>query len=36
VIALGNLRPVEVEALVRWDHRRRGALLPADFLGLSE
>ena len=36
MVALGNLRPVEVEALVRWDHRRRGALLPADFIGLSE
>lgn len=36
VVALGNIRPVEVEALVRWDHRRRGALLPADFIGLSE
>jgi EAL domain-containing protein (putative c-di-GMP-specific phosphodiesterase class I) len=36
VVALGTMRPVEVEALVRWDHRRRGALLPADFIGLSE
>jgi diguanylate cyclase (GGDEF)-like protein len=36
VVALTNIRPVEVEALVRWDHRRRGALLPADFIGLSE
>jgi EAL domain-containing protein (putative c-di-GMP-specific phosphodiesterase class I) len=36
VVALGSMRPVEVEALVRWDHRRRGALLPADFIGLSE
>jgi diguanylate cyclase (GGDEF)-like protein len=36
VVALGTIRPVEVEALVRWDHRRRGALLPADFIGLSE
>ena len=36
VVALANTRPVEVEALVRWDHRRRGALLPADFIGLSE
>ena len=36
VIALGTMRAVEVEALVRWDHRRRGALLPADFIGLSE
>jgi len=36
VMSLATLRPVEVEALVRWDHRRRGALLPADFIGLSE
>ena len=36
VVSLANIRPVEVEALVRWDHRRRGALLPADFIGLSE
>jgi diguanylate cyclase (GGDEF)-like protein len=36
VVSLANIRPVEIEALVRWDHRRRGALLPADFIGLSE
>jgi len=36
VVTLANIRPLEVEALVRWDHRRRGALLPADFIGLSE
>jgi diguanylate cyclase (GGDEF)-like protein len=36
VVSLASIRPVEVEALVRWDHRRRGALLPADFIGLSE
>jgi diguanylate cyclase (GGDEF)-like protein len=36
VVTLSNILPVEVEALVRWDHRRRGALLPADFIGLSE
>jgi diguanylate cyclase (GGDEF)-like protein len=36
VVTLAGIQPVEVEALVRWDHRRRGALLPADFLGLSE
>ena len=36
VVTLASIRPVEVEALVRWDHRRRGALLPADFIGLSE
>ncbi|MEX2221869.1 MAG: bifunctional diguanylate cyclase/phosphodiesterase [Candidatus Rokuibacteriota bacterium] len=36
VVTLAGIRPVEVEALVRWDHRRRGALLPADFIGLSE
>ena len=36
VVALATLRAVEVEALIRWDHRRRGALLPADFIALSE
>ncbi|HSE03433.1 MAG TPA: GGDEF domain-containing phosphodiesterase, partial [Methylomirabilota bacterium] len=36
VVTLAGIHPVEVEALVRWDHRRRGALLPADFIGLSE
>ena len=36
VVSLASMRPVEVEALVRWDHRRHGALLPADFIGLSE
>jgi diguanylate cyclase (GGDEF)-like protein len=36
VVSLATMRAVEVEALVRWDHRRRGALLPADFIGLSE
>jgi EAL domain-containing protein (putative c-di-GMP-specific phosphodiesterase class I) len=36
VLTLATLRPVEVEALIRWDHRRRGALLPADFIALSE
>jgi diguanylate cyclase (GGDEF)-like protein len=35
-LTLATLRPVEVEALIRWDHRRRGALLPADFIALSE
>jgi EAL domain-containing protein (putative c-di-GMP-specific phosphodiesterase class I) len=36
VVTLATLRPAEVEALIRWDHRRRGALLPADFIALSE
>lgn len=36
VVTLATLRAVEVEALIRWDHRRRGALLPADFIALSE
>ena len=29
-------RPVEVEALVRWDHPTRGRLAPADFLTVAE
>jgi diguanylate cyclase (GGDEF)-like protein len=36
VVNLTTVRAVEVEALIRWDHRRRGALLPADFIALSE
>ena len=36
VVTLAAIRAVEVEALIRWDHRRRGALLPADFIALSE
>jgi len=36
VVSLATGRAVEVEALIRWDHRRRGALLPADFIALSE
>jgi diguanylate cyclase (GGDEF)-like protein len=36
VVTLSNIHAVEVEALIRWDHRRRGALLPADFIALSE
>ncbi|HEU4438671.1 MAG TPA: EAL domain-containing protein [Methylomirabilota bacterium] len=36
VVMLDPVRAVEVEALIRWDHRRRGALLPADFIALSE
>ena len=28
--------PLQVEALVRWDHPRRGALLPGDFLPLAQ
>ncbi len=36
VVALATGRAIEVEALIRWDHRRRGALLPADFIALSE
>ncbi len=36
VMVLATGRAIEVEALIRWDHRRRGALLPADFIALSE
>jgi diguanylate cyclase (GGDEF)-like protein len=35
VVTLASIRPVEVEALVRWT-TTRGALLPADFIGLEE
>ncbi len=36
VVDLATRRIVEVEALIRWDHRRRGAMLPAEFLPISE
>jgi len=36
VIDLATSRVVALEALVRWAHPRRGLLLPADFITLSE
>ena len=35
-IALATDRVVGVEALVRWDHPRRGAIPPASFIPLAE
>jgi diguanylate cyclase (GGDEF)-like protein len=35
-VALPSRRVVGVEALVRWQHRERGLLDPADFLGIAE
>jgi len=32
VVALGTGAPVQVEALLRWDHPDRGLLAPGDFL----
>jgi diguanylate cyclase (GGDEF)-like protein/PAS domain S-box-containing protein len=34
--SLSNGRVVGLEALVRWEHPRRGLLLPARFVGLAE
>ncbi len=31
-----NLQPVAAEALLRWEHPRRGFLLPADFLDIAD
>jgi diguanylate cyclase (GGDEF)-like protein/PAS domain S-box-containing protein len=36
IVLLGPSRVMEVEALVRWQHARRGLLSPAEFIGLSE
>jgi diguanylate cyclase (GGDEF)-like protein/PAS domain S-box-containing protein len=31
IISLGNTRPVDLEALLRWDHPQRGRLSPGEF-----
>ena len=36
VVDLETGQPVSVEALVRWQHPRRGVLLPAEFIGTVE
>jgi diguanylate cyclase (GGDEF)-like protein len=36
ILDLRTRTPVEMEALVRWDHPTRGRLAPADFLGAAE
>ena len=36
ILDLATRTPVEMEALVRWDHPERGRLAPADFIGVAE
>jgi diguanylate cyclase (GGDEF)-like protein len=36
IVALATGRTVGFEALVRWNHPERGAILPADFLAIAE
>ncbi len=36
ILDMTTRRPVEVEALVRWDHPTRGRLAPAEFLTVAE
>jgi diguanylate cyclase (GGDEF)-like protein/PAS domain S-box-containing protein len=36
IVALGSRRVVGAEALLRWDHRARGRLRPADFFPAAE
>jgi len=35
-VALGDGRVVGAEALVRWDHPRRGLIGPSEFIGIAE
>jgi diguanylate cyclase (GGDEF)-like protein/PAS domain S-box-containing protein len=36
IIALGSLRTVGAEALLRWEHPQRGSLRPGDFFAAAE
>jgi diguanylate cyclase (GGDEF)-like protein len=36
VVDLATGQPVEVEALVRWEHPQRGLIYPGDFIPLAE
>ncbi|MCL4466731.1 MAG: EAL domain-containing protein [Chloroflexi bacterium] len=36
IVRLGDSRLVEVEALLRWEHPRRGLLAPAEFIPVAE
>jgi|GEM_PF-133031 len=36
IVALVDSQVIGLEALLRWEHPRRGTLLPADFIALAE
>ncbi len=36
LVAMGTNQATGVEALVRWEHSRRGPLMPVDFLSVAE
>ena len=36
ILELASGRIVQVEALIRWEHRQRGLVPPSHFIGLSE